>query len=701
MKSFKFIKLKPALVVLLVLIALGVWFLRVYDSSAAHLNRVILISIDTCRADHLSCYGYHRRTTPNIDAIAQEGVLFENAVSPVPTTLPAHASMLTGTIPAYHGIHDNDGYKLDSSYLTLAEILTQAGFTTGAVVSAFVLDSQFGLDQGFESYNDKFEEELEGNLIVQRRGGEVNRFALDWLTRHRKEKFFLFLHYYDPHAKYEPPEPFFSLYRDSLYAGEVAYTDYCIGQVIEKLKRLRLYDSSLIIITSDHGEMLGEHKELTHGYFIYQGAVKVPLIFKLPAQTRPRRIRSPVGLVDIVPTACGLLGLDVPAGLQGKDLSPYFRENPPPAAERRLYCESFTPTKYDANPLFGIVTGRFKYIHATKPELYDLINDPSESDNLAERLPEQAHNLQVHLKKTLERTVSRREHDSRLEMSQEDIKRLESLGYVAGGKVREQFELDQGKDDPKDLIDFHLEYGKISSLLLEGKYEEAKAICEKLLSQRPGLARVYHRLGDIAFEQEDIAAAAGYFGKAVEFEPRGMEAHISQRSLGTLLALLDRDDEAIVHYEQSLQIQPNQPMVLDNLARLYFRRHKLRQAYDCWNRVLDFEDDWPDVLNNLAWLKAVYENEPFYNLDEAIEMAERACEMTDYKKYQMLDTLGVAYAAAGRFKEAIKTSELALKLARAEEEDETGAQTVQQHLELFKAGRPYREQVQPEGAAGQ
>jgi len=699
MKSFRPVKFAPAPVVLLVLIGLGVWFLWVYDSSARDVDRVILISIDTCRADHLSCYGYYRRTTPNIDAIARQGVLFDNAISPVPLTLPAHSSMLTGTIPSYHGVHDNDGYKLDRSYLTLAEILAQAGFTTGAIVSAFVMDSQFGLDQGFESYNDKFEEELEGNLIVQRGGGEVSRFAVDWLTGHRKEKFFLFLHYYDPHAKYEPPEPFFSRYRDSLYAGEVAYTDYCIGRVIKKLKELGLYDSSLIIITSDHGEMLGEHKELTHGYFIYQGAVKVPLIFKLPAQASLGRINSLVGLVDIVPTVCGLLGLDVPAGLQGKDLSPYFQEGPSPAAERRLYCESLTPTKYDANPLFGVVTGRFKYIYTTKPELYDLVNDPCETDNLAEKLPEQARNLQVHLKKTLEQTVGRKEHDSRAQMSQEDIKRLESLGYIAGGRVREQFELDQSRDDPKDLIDFHLEYGKVSQLLLEEKYDEAKSICENLLSKRPGLARVYNRLGDIAFEREDMTAAVGYFSKAVELEPHGIEAHVSQRSLGTVLALLGRDDEAIEHYELSLRVQPNQPVILDNLARLYFRRHKLRQAYDCWNRVLSFENDWPDVFNNLAWLKAVYENEPFYDLDEAIKMAERACEMTDYKKYQMLDTLSVAYAAAGRFKEAVRTSEQALELARSEEKNGPGAQIVQQHLELFKAGRPYREQVQPEGAA--
>jgi len=697
MKSFRSIKFAPVLVVLLVIIGAGVWFLRWSDSFAGDVGCVILISIDTCRADRLSCYGFPLKTTPNIDAIAKEGVLFGNAVSPVPTTLPAHASMLTGTIPSYHGVHDNEYYKLGRSHVTLAEILAREGFTTGAVISAFVMDSQFGLDQGFESYNDEFEEELENTIIAQRRGAEVSRFAIDWLAEHKDEKFFLFLHYYDPHARYEPPEPFLSRYRNNLYAGEVAYADYCIGQVIKKLKEFGLYDSSLIIITSDHGEMLGEHRELTHGYFIYQSAIKVPLIVKLPGQASSRRIDNLVGLIDIVPTVCGVLGLEVPPHVQGEDMSRLLRGRKLPDQDRYLYCESMYPTRYKGNSLLGVITERWKYIQTTRPELYDLLSDPGEIFNLAEKLPQQARILQSRLKQILEQTVGKSKTEAKVELDEEGRKRLESLGYISGLAVSEDFGFLKDKDDPKDLLDFHLDYGKLPILFMEEKYDKAKVICERLLLQRPQLPRVHIRLGEIAVWQNDLDAAFDYFSKAVSINPLSPEA---QRSLATVLTLQDRIDEAVKHYEKSLQIRPEQWAVLNNLARLYFRQQKLRQAYSCWMESLRLKADGPDVLNNLAWVKAVYENEPFYDPNKAVEMAQRACKLTEYKKHEFLDTLSVAYAAAGRFEEAIKTAERALEQARSEEQTELEAQ-IQEHLETFRAGRPYREAEQAERAESQ
>jgi len=678
----------------LLVVIVAVWLLRPSDVTAKDIRRILLISIDTCRPDYLSCYGYARKTTVHIDAVAEEGVLFRNAVTPVPLTLPGHSSMLTGTIPSYHGVHDNEGYKLGQSHVTLAEILRQNGFVTGAIISAFVMDSQFGLDQGFDSYNDEFEEEMENNVISQRRGGEVSRFALDWLDRHRNEKFFLFLHYYDPHTRYEPPEPFASRYRDNLYAGEIAYTDYCIGQVIEKLKEFGLYDSTLIIITSDHGEMLGEHSELTHGYFIYQSAIKVPLIIKLPGQTKSREISHIVGLVDIVPTVCELLGLEVPGDIQGADLSGYFGGKQPPAADRHLYCESMYPTRYDGNSLLGVITERFKYIQTTRPELYDLLEDANETNNLVKHLPRQASILREHLREVLEQTVGRSKSDSRMELDEESRRRLESLGYVTGAGLREDFEFDQSRDDPKDLIEFHIDHGEIATFILEEKYEEAKAVCEKLLSERPGLGRIHKRLGEIAMEQKDIASAVTHFNKMVSLEPQNSEAH---RDLAAALVLQGKTDEAVKYYERSLEIKPAQTIVLDNLARLYHRQGKVEQALGHWEKALRLKADWPEVLNNLAWVKAAYKEEGFHNPDEAIKLARRACELTGYNQPGMLDTLAVAYAAGGDFPEAVKTAENALEQARSEGQEELALQ-IQQHLELFKSGRPYREGLESRGA---
>ncbi len=297
------------------------WFLIARVKSGSSIDNVVLISIDTCRADYLSCYGYPRETTPNIDQLAAEGIRFENVISPVPLTLPGHSSMLTGTIPVYHSVHDNIGFRLGQEQLTLAEILRQKGFRTGAVISAFVLDSQFGMDQGFDSYNDHFEKQHKAIDRSERLGDETSRVANEWIEQNKEDNFFLFVHYYDPHYQYVPPEPFASKFGDSPYAGEIAFTDHCIGQVLDKLKELGLYDSTLMIITSDHGETLGEYGEQTHSYYIYQSAIKVPLIFRLPNMSSGKTVKDLVGLVDIVPTVCNLLDIEVPGQVQGKDLS--------------------------------------------------------------------------------------------------------------------------------------------------------------------------------------------------------------------------------------------------------------------------------------------------------------------------------------------------------------------------------------------
>jgi len=328
----------------IIIIAVGVWLLWRFVTPAQDIRTILLISIDTCRADHLSCYGYPRQTTPNIDALAAEGILFENTITTIPLTLPAHCSMLTGTIPPRHGVHDNQDYRLDEANITLAEILKDADFTTGAAVSTVVLESKFGISQGFDTYDDRFEATQDAP-IEERIAGRTTPVALDWLEKNKDKRFFFFLHYFDPHTSYSPPEPFASRFASSPYAGEIAYTDHNIGQVVDKLKELGIYDSTLIIIAGDHGELLGEHGESAHAYFIYQGAIKVPLIFKLPAHNKPVRIQSIAGLIDIVPTVCSLLNIQVPEHVQGIDLSDALKGKDLSAQDRYLFCESLYPTR--------------------------------------------------------------------------------------------------------------------------------------------------------------------------------------------------------------------------------------------------------------------------------------------------------------------------------------------------------------------
>ena len=304
--------------VVLAAVVVAVWWFYFGRPSEPPIRNVLLISIDTLRADHLSCYGYSAPTTPNIDALAGEGVLFENVIAPVPLTLPSHCSMLTGTNPTYHGVHDNLMYRLDDeSNVTLAELARQHGFTTGAIVSASVLDARFGLQQGFESYDQVGGAGAAAGNLQERSAGQTNTVALDWLNRHRAERFFLFLHYYDPHLPYTPPPPFASRYAADPYDGEIAYADECVGQIIARLKELDLYDSTLIVLVGDHGEMLGEHGEKSHDYFIYQSAIRVPMVIRAPGLHESRRIKSIAAVIDVVPTVCRLLAIEPPGRAGG------------------------------------------------------------------------------------------------------------------------------------------------------------------------------------------------------------------------------------------------------------------------------------------------------------------------------------------------------------------------------------------------
>jgi len=583
--------------VVLVTVIGSIWFYYGYIFSVGQIDRVLLISIDTCRSDYLSCYGYPRKTTPHIDALAEEGVLFENVITPVPITLPAHASMLTGTTPLYHGIHDNLGYRLGNSQTTLAEILRKRGYKTGAIISSFVLDSQSGLDQGFNTYNDHFENEIKSSNFVERLGEEASHFALEWLEKHKDDRFFLFLHYYDPHYRYEPPEPYATRFKNNLYAGEIAYTDYCIGQVIKSLKELELYDSTLIVITGDHGEMLGEHGEAEHGYFIYQSAIKVPLIFKLPGTREHIRIKRLVSLIDIFPTICSILKIESVPEAQGEDLSGHLFGEKFNCQERFLYCESITPTKHNANALLGIVTEGWKYIQTTRDELYDLIKDPCEKDNLIAEEPKKAYFLREHLRLALEERQLREDSDSRVELDEESIRRLKSLGYLAAGNTDDRLQVDRSKSDPKDLIKFHniKAYNNMAiNLIQEGKINEAVEAYEKIILHYEK-AEIQHSMANIHI---NLAVALKKAGRVKDAEKQFETA-----------AKLFRAD---------LENNPRDASLWSILGNVSATREDFKSASDAFGRAVTLEPANPAHYNDLAMSLEYQER-----YDEAIEVLKK------------------------------------------------------------------------------
>ena len=559
---------------LLAALTMGGWIAWQTFHKAPKIRNVLLISIDTCRPDYLSCYGYSSKTTPNIDAIASEGVLFRNVISPVPMTLPAHCSMLTGTIPPYHGIHDNPEYGFADEEATLAEILKSRGFHTGGVVSTFVLSHRYGLDQGFDDYVDNMPPGPRGTPADERKGGDTTRLALDFLQRNVNNPFFLFLHYYDPHAPYAPPEPFASRFANSPYAGEIAYVDDCIGQVAAKLKDLGLFDSTLLVITSDHGEMLGEHGEMGHSFFIYEGGVKVVLIMRLPGQKGGRVVEEPVGLIDIVPTVCGLLRVKPPLHARGADLTPSLKGGKKGQAGRDYYCESLTPTKYGANSLLGLVRGNWKYIQTTRPELYDLEKDPREEKNLAPDRPDLSAGFQARLKSMLEKDTRARKGGKTSEWDPKAIASLAALGYVRGSVV-EDFTFSTDKKDPKDLIGFHEAIFRVQRLINQRKFIEARKLCGDLLTQKPDFADTYFTLATISLYQGDLAGTLEALKKAAELNP---EEYTYRKNLALTFEKLNRMDEAFQHFQKAEELEPRSAEVLAEHALALVRVRRLDEA---------------------------------------------------------------------------------------------------------------------------
>ncbi len=467
--------------------------------SPPEIRRVLVISIDTCRADHFGCYGYSRDTSPNIDRLAGESLLFRHAIAPVPLTLPSHCSMLTGRTPLQHHVHDNENYRLADSQVTLAETLKREGFKTGAIIGAFPLDSQFGLDQGFDTYDDDIGKSTPGMSPhdLQRTAQEVSDRAERWLEKHQREDFFLFLHYFDLHAPYHwHPEsdvkiPLLYPSEVDRYDSEIRYTDYHVGRVIDSLKRKGIYDSTLIILAGDHGESLGARHEHWHGFFVYHDTVHVPLIVKLPGCSAPATLGHVASLVDIVPTVGEWLGIETAAGLEGNDLLSSLRDQSPPAQDRAVYCESLTPTKYGCEPLLSLVTNRYKYIRTKRPELYDLQTDPAETTNVILDHPGIAKTLASQLEARLPDT-DQDSTESRIELDNESLRILKSLGYI-GGDVDSDLTGNAGKDDPKDLIKFHQQRVDAYDLVLTKDYVKAKALVQRSLSQKPDFFEPFMR----------------------------------------------------------------------------------------------------------------------------------------------------------------------------------------------------------------
>jgi choline-sulfatase len=521
---------------------------------------IILISIDTLRPDRLGAYGSTRATTPAIDALARDGILFENAYSHCPLTLPAHSSMLTGVLPTEHGVRDNIGYHLASEKLPfLPRLLQERGYQTGAAVSAYILRRDTGIGDNFDFYEDSLNLRSSASLGEnQRPGGETVRYAVEWLETVRESPFFLFLHLYDPHTPYEPPEPYASRHAGSLYDGEVAATDAIVADFMAELRRLGIYDRATILLVSDHGEGLGEHGEAEHGILLYREALQVPLLLKLPSSAHAgTKVAAPAQLIDIYPTLATLAGEKVEA----TTLLDLLKGGAPP---RQIYSETYYPRLHLGwSELTSIVSDDLHLIDGPDPELYNLATDTAETTNVLR----QRRREYVELRDAL--AGMRRELEAPAAVDDETRKRLEALGYLATHAAATEGPL----PDPKGEIHLLAEVVEATRLQNERRYPEAVARFEKIVAANPNMADAWENLGLSLHHLGRFEPALAAYEKALELS-QGAD-HVA---LGAARVLLEmgRFEDAKVHAELALATNPAAAHLL--LARLAFAGDDLEAA---------------------------------------------------------------------------------------------------------------------------
>jgi arylsulfatase A-like enzyme len=497
--------------------------------------------------------------------------VFEKALTPVPVTLPAHASILTGLLPHRHGVRDNGLYQLHEGPETLAGLLGKGGYDTAAVVAAAVLDRQYGLDRGFGEYDDAVSG---GRLeIAERKAGAVTDRAIS-VARGLTPPFFLFVHYFDPHADYDPPAPFAERYRPSPYDGEIAYVDQQLGRLRRELTSLGLLEDTVVVITADHGEGLGEHGEATHGFFVYQSTLHVPLIVVVPGLwPAGTRVPDPVSLVDIAPTVLALTGQQPPAGLDGRSLADLVEGAP--ADARWLPLESeFGFNKFGWAPLAGITDGKQKWIGAPEPELYDLAGDPGEKRNLAGERPAERDRLaSLWRDQVTEEVRSSLTQDASDPESSERFARLAALGYVTtpSGVSRDDDQL----PDPKQAIGDLDSINRALGLLGARRFSEAEGILTGMIDRSPRNLSALVLLGTCRLMAGRPAQAVDPLRRATEIAPANADAHFN---LGLAWISVGKPEEAERAWRRCLAINPRRHDAAANVIDLMLRTKRLGDA---------------------------------------------------------------------------------------------------------------------------
>jgi arylsulfatase A-like enzyme/Tfp pilus assembly protein PilF len=616
---------------------------------------VVLITIDTLRADHVGCYGYKQIKTPNIDGLAADGVRFESAFAVVPVTLPSHSSMLTGTYPMLSGMHDFSGNKLSPLQPTLASVLKQAGYQTGAVIGAAVLDSRFGLNQGFDFYYDDFDFSRldEANLDeMERPGNVVADVALDWLAKNSQKKFFLWMHLYDPHFPYHPPEPYSREYAAQPYDGEIAFADEQVGRLLRFLKEKGIYQNTVIVLCGDHGESLGEHGEKTHGFFIYNATMHVPLIIRLPESRPPekaaRTIADPVSLVDLMPTVLGAVGLEIPSQVQGRSLLAELRadrtDRERSNRDRMLYGETFMPRiHFNWSELRGSENTKYHFIDAPRPELYDLGKDPGEVHNLFTEKKAVAEEMRAKLVGMIRDYSAGKELAEKTGLDPALMERLKALGYAGFSGGNDPTISSRDLPDPKDRVAV---YEQISDAIADsqhGRYQESIDKLKSVIKTQPNSVPAHYLQGLDFYHLNMFAAAVDELQKTVQLSP---DYALAFFNLGMAQAHAGQIDAAIATLQRTLQLEATNFEAAYNLGVAFIQKKQLEPAAAALRQSVTINPEFARGHRALGETLLYLDK-----LDDAIVELRRAVEL-EPREPIMHESLAKALAAKGLTAEA-------------------------------------------------
>jgi arylsulfatase A-like enzyme/tetratricopeptide (TPR) repeat protein len=692
-----------AAVIIVVALGIGLYYKsRIFSNLKAPGSykdyNILLITLDTLRADRLPVYGYNGVKTPNLDRLTSESFVFDDAVSHVPLTLPSHTSMLTGRLPIGHGVRDNAGFLLDPEELTLSEVLKDNGYATSAFVSAFVLDSRWQLNQGFDMYYDdfnlaQFQDVNPGD--IQRKAEDTEIEAVHWLETNKNRKFFSWVHYYDPHDPYEPPEPYKTQYANNPYDGEIAYTDEYVGRLLDKLKELQVDDKTIIVVAGDHGESLGQHNEATHAMFVYNTTQHVPFFIHVPG-AGSSRIKGVVRLIDLMPTVLDLVGIKVPSTVQGKTLYPMMQGKED--LKRTAYSESvYAELHYGWSPLESLTTHQYKYIKAPDAELYDRLSDPGETKNLIKDKSSIAKVLKDELEEILS-TNSRKNLSGPVKMDPETEEKLRALGYIGSASIATA---ESRKIDPKSKI--HLAHGimeafsavrskqyqlaleKISPVLAEdpsmtdahfcagatyvamGEYDKGIDELLKTIALRPEHTMALYNIGYAYELKGDLKEAAHWYAKVFTYEKNHL---FSTLKLAHVYRLLNEPDkarpyysQAVKSYEEALQNTKGdkaRASLFSTLGEMNFGAGDIIPAEENYKKAIALTPDTPDLYYNLAQIYELKGEVP-----DAVEAYKKEIEVAP-KNLKAFNNLGLIYRNTNRLNDAVLCFQKVVELDPAE-----------------------------------